>query len=154
MSFTTRRPFVPLTLLMLLLSAVVSGPAAASPDEAKAMAEAAHAYVTEHGFDTACPLFEDVSNTDWQKDDMYVFMLDRDSIIICNGSGVRKLDGVPLRGVLDASGRDLFSLYETLSSPAFVKYDFLNPATGAVEQKISWIIPTSSYILGVGTYKK
>jgi len=146
------RPFLSVLTAATVAFLAFIEPLTASPPEARLMAEAAQRLIVERGFGDACPLFEDTENTDWHKGDMYVFVLSRDSEIICNGSGIRKLDGMRLRGVLDASGQDLFELYEVLSEPAYVKYDFLNPASGAVAQKTSWIIPTADYILGVGTF--
>ena len=86
--------------------------------------------------------------------DMYVFALD--------GTGVyRAFGGKPEKvgsRVQDIPGVDGAALLQAIidqaeQAPGWVEYDIVNPATGAVQTKMSYVVKVDSLYLGCGVYK-
>jgi methyl-accepting chemotaxis protein len=86
--------------------------------------------------------------------DMYVFALDA-------GGAYRAFGGNPAKvgtRVQDIAGVDGAGLLQAITSqgdqePGWVEYDIVNPATGVVQAKMSYVMRLDSLYLGCGVYK-
>ena len=86
--------------------------------------------------------------------DMYVFALDRNGAYRAFGGKPEKVGS----RVQDIPGVDGAALLESIvaqaeTGPGWVEYDIVNPLTGAVQTKISYVQKVDSLYVGCGVYK-
>jgi len=86
--------------------------------------------------------------------DMYVFALDRNGTYVAFGGNPAKVG----TRVQDIPGIDGQGLLEAIVSqaerePGWVEYDITNPATGAVQTKMSYVQKVDELYVGAGVYK-
>jgi myosin heavy subunit len=86
--------------------------------------------------------------------DMYVFALDRAGHYVAFGGNpakvgtrVQDIAGIDGQGLLDAI------VAQAEREPGWVEYDITNPATGAVQTKMSYVLPIDDLYVGCGVYK-
>lgn len=123
-------------------------------DEARAMVQKAVAHIKAHGRSAAFAEFHQTEGA-FRDRDLYVFVFDREGIYAVFGSSPERvgtythntpgLDGefVVRRGfeISDAGG-------------GWMDYEVVNPVTGIVEEKISYIEPLDKQsLIGCGVYK-
>ncbi len=144
---------------VMLVAAVLWLPAAYADDrqgtaeEAQMMVGEAIAYFDEVGSEEALRKFTYDPAPMFRQDDLYVFVWGGgeivahavdDTLLGQAAATLKDVDGKMLgQEMLDAASVD----------GAWVDYKWLNPVTGEVEPKSSWIVLHDGYIFGVGIYK-
>ena len=86
--------------------------------------------------------------------DMYVFALDRNGTYLAFG-GNRSKVGTRVQDIAGIDGDGLLDAIMTQASqePGWVEYDILNPATGRVQTKMSFVQQVDDVYIGCGVYK-
>ena len=86
--------------------------------------------------------------------DMYVFVLDRRGTYLAFGGNpakvgtlVQDIPGIDGQGLVD----DIFE--QAAHEPGWVEYDILNPVTGRVQSKMSYVVSADDLAVGCGVYK-
>ncbi|AWK86486.1 cache domain-containing protein [Azospirillum thermophilum] len=136
--------------------ALVALPALAdrsTPEQAKALATEAAAYLKEKGPAAAAAAFNDPKGAFVRKD-LYVFVFDSKGHYVASGANP-KLAGTDASGLKDAEGRPIVaSMMEvTKASPSgVVEYVWLNRTSNKVEHKHSYVIREGEYLVGSGYY--
>ncbi|MFT3955235.1 MAG: methyl-accepting chemotaxis protein [Piscinibacter sp.] len=125
-----------------------------SADEARALVERALACMHEHGYEAACRLIRDRANGFVDRD-LYVFVVDRQGQYRLHaarpdkeGSRVHDVPGIDgERFVADAWER-------TERGAGWIEYDILNPESGAVQAKASYVHRfDEQHVVGCGVYR-
>lgn len=123
-------------------------------DEAMALAKRAHEQVQRVGFDAAFPLFHD-RDGEFVDRDLYVFVFDRQGVYRVMGADVKKVG----TSLFDAPGLDAQQLLDDAWERAeqgggWVEYSIVNPVSGEVRGKASYILPVDANLLvGCGAYR-
>ena len=139
--------------LAWLLQAVPSTAAEfGTADEAKAMAERAVALIASDGPEKAFAQFNDKSSS-FHDRDLYVFVLDSKGVVAAQGNNA-SLVGKSVINLRDVDGKPFIQEFVSVKEPTWIEYKWLNPQTKTVDAKASFVIPVSSYYLGVGVYRK
>jgi signal transduction histidine kinase len=86
--------------------------------------------------------------------DMYVFALDRNGTYLAFGGNPAKV-GSRVQDIPGIDGGRLVDAIVTQAShaPGWVEYDITNPATGAVQAKMSFVQQVDDVFVGCGVYK-
>jgi biotin operon repressor len=86
--------------------------------------------------------------------DMYIFVLDRNGTYLAFGGNrskvgtrVQDIAGIDGAGLLDAI------LTQAAQEPGWVEYDILNPSTGRIQNKMSFVQQVDDVYIGCGIYK-
>lgn len=132
---------------------LIATPAAANtlgtPEEAKAMAEKAAAFLESEGQAKA---FQTFTQSDQFKDrDLYVFVYDADGASVAHGANPA-LVGKNLIDLRDPNGKAFVRDFIAVEDAGWVEYSWQNPVSKKVEPKRSWIVHTDGVWLGVGAY--
>jgi len=145
---------IQITVAALALAGAGIAPAlAASPDDAKAMAEKAAALVTAQG-DKAFPAFDD-PNGEFHKGELYVVVIDKTGTIRAHINS--KLVGVNMWDAVDPDGVKFTQLgwkATEQSETAWISYKFTNPETRKIEPKKAWVHRVGDYLVQTGIYVK
>ena len=145
--------------LIVLGAALLFAPEAyavgqATPDEAKAMATKAAAYLKEVGPEKAFPAFND-QHGQFIDRDLYVFVRSMDGNTVAHGANTGMIGHTNL-GLKDADGKlynkEMIDL-ATASGSGWVDYRWINPTNKKIEPKSSYIVRVGDYVVGVGCYK-
>jgi methyl-accepting chemotaxis protein len=124
-------------------------------DEARALVEKAAALTRQKGWAAAQPELHAAGNS-FSDRDLYVFAFDREGVYRAFSSNTAKI-GQPLSSVagLDA-GKLVADAWRVVDEQrnGWVDYDIVNPTTGAVTSKTSFVIGVSDQLLlGCGIYR-
>jgi len=146
------------TLLVIgLLAGGMAGAAAeerGTADEAKAMVARAIALYREKG---AAEAFAIMNRPDggFRDHDLYIFAYGPDRKVVVQANDATRI-GLDADSVKDVDGKayGTESLAAATPDGAWVDYRRLNPATGKVEQKSSWLVRVDGYVFGCGIYKE
>jgi methyl-accepting chemotaxis protein len=86
--------------------------------------------------------------------DMYVFALDSHGAYLAFGGNAAKV-GTRVQDIPGIDGQGLLDAIVTQAShePGWVEYDITNPATGAVQTKMSYVQQVDDVYVGCGVYK-
>lgn len=86
--------------------------------------------------------------------DMYVFVLDRNGAYLAFGGNPAKV-GTRVQDIPGINGDQLLHAIVSQAShePGWVEYDITNPATGAVQTKMSFVQQVDDMFAGCGVYK-
>jgi methyl-accepting chemotaxis protein len=123
-------------------------------DEALALAKRAHALVQSVGFDNAFPVFHDPRGGFVDRD-LYVFVFDRGGVYRVMGADQRRVG----TNLSEAPGVDAQQLLEDAwercnQGGGWVEYNIVNPVTGDVRGKASYVLPIDQNLLiGCGAYR-
>jgi hypothetical protein len=123
-------------------------------DEALALAKQAHALVQSIGFDSAFPVFHDPRGG-YVDRDLYVFVFDREGVYRVMGADQRRVG----TNLSEAPGLDAQQLLEDAwgrcdQGGGWVEYNIVNPVTGDVRGKASYVLPIDQNLLiGCGAYR-
>ena len=125
-----------------------------SADEAHALVRRAVTLYRERGAAALQEITGDAAA--WTDRDMYVFAFDRGGVYRAFGGNAARV-GTSVREVRGVDGNKLVA--DAFASAArgggWVDYDFVNPATGEVNQKTSYVEPVApDLVLGCGVYKR
>jgi methyl-accepting chemotaxis protein len=123
-------------------------------DEALALTERAHALVKSQGFAKASEIFHD-KHGGFVDRDLYIFVFDRQGVYHVMGADIHK------RGtsLFDAAGVDAQRLLDDAwqrcsQGGGWVEYNIVNPTTGKVRGKSSYVLPLNDELLiGCGAYR-
>ncbi len=122
----------------------------ATPDEAKALAEKAAAYLKDNGFDKACPVFHD-KNGGFQDRDLYVTVQDNKGNMACHGT-TPALEGKNMLNLKDVDGKAFNLEIQAIKDTGWVEFKWINPVSKQVEPKRVYQIRVGEYLVGVGAY--
>ena len=139
--------------LALIASAALMPAHAATPDDAKAMAEKAAALVAAEG-DKAFPKISD-PNGPFHQGEVYVTVLDHQGVVRATLNP--KLIGMNMWEATDPDGVKFTQLpwKATENSPtAWISYKFTNPESKKIEPKKAWVHRVGDYVVFSGVYVK
>ncbi len=122
----------------------------ATPDEAKAMAEKAAAYLKDNGPEKSFPVFR-TKDGGFQDRDLYVTVQDSKGNMVCHGT-TPALEGKNMLNLKDVDGKAFNVEIQAVKDTGWVEFKWLNPVTKAVEPKKMYEIRVGDYIVGVGAY--
>lgn len=122
--------------------------------EAQAMVADAIAYYDEVGEETALARFTQDPAPRFLDGDLYVFVLSGEGVSLAHGA-IPTLVGSDLSDLRDVDGKALMRemLAAATADGAWVDYKWMNPVTGAIEPKSSWVRRHDGRIFGVGIYR-
>ncbi len=136
---------------LFLLGGFAAGARAASPDDAKAMAEKAVILVKAEG-EKAFPKLSD-PNGEYVKGEIYVTVLDKQGVVRATLNP--KLIGVNMWESTDPDGVKFTQLpwkATENAETAWISYKFTNPATKKIEPKKTWVHRVGDYVVMSGVY--
>jgi hypothetical protein len=137
-----------------MLALAAAAPAgAASPDDAKAMAEKAAALVKAEG-EKAFPTISD-PNGAFHQGEVYVTILDRQGVVRATLNP--KLIGVNMWEATDPDGVKFSQLpwkATESSETAWITYKFTNPESKKIEPKKAWVHRVGDFVVFSGVYVK
>ncbi|MEK9952990.1 MAG: methyl-accepting chemotaxis protein [Curvibacter sp.] len=86
--------------------------------------------------------------------DMYIFALDRAGRYVAFGGNPAKV-GTRVQDIPGIDGQGLLEaiVAQAEREPGWVEYDITNPATGAVQTKMSYVLQVDDLYVGCGVYK-
>ncbi len=122
-------------------------------DEALALVQRAIAFRQQSGRDGFLRGLTDPAQG-FHDRDMYVFALDRDGRYVAFGGNPAKV-GTRVQDIPGIDGQGLLDAIVTQAEhePGWVEYDITNPATGAVQTKMSYVQQVDDVYVGCGVYK-
>jgi methyl-accepting chemotaxis protein len=126
-----------------------------SADEARALVERALALIHERGRAAAAPILHS-TDEGFVDRDLYVFLLDRQGRYVLHGAKPA-MEGQRVHEVPGIDGdrfvRDAWAAAD--AGGGWVEYDMVNPATGQVQPKVSFVRPLDRDVLvGCGVYRQ
>lgn len=125
-----------------------------SADEARALVERAQALARQTGVAAALARYRE-SAAEFRDRDLYVFVFDRSGVYQAIG-GDPKGTGKRLADVpgIDAARLVADAFSAAAAGGGWVEYTALNPVSGQVLEKMSWVVPLGNdLVLGCGIYK-
>ena len=140
-------------LALLMAPALACAASQATPDEAKAMAIKAAAYLKAVGPDKAFAAFDAKDDTVWHDRDLYVTVQNDKGIMVAHGTN----SGLIGRSVLqlrDVDGKSFNQDVQAIKETGWVDYKWQNPLTKMVEPKRMYDIRVGECIVCVGAYTK
>jgi cytochrome c len=149
-----RRTLMVAIAVCLALGPTLASGAEATQKDAKALVDAAAAFMKANGKDAAIAEFNKATGQ-FVKGDLYVFAYDLTATIVAHPKNP-KLIGKNLMEVPDTDGK-LFRKEivgtATASGSGWVDYKYLNPETKKVEAKTTFVQKVGDLVLCCGTYK-
>jgi hypothetical protein len=140
--------------ILLVTFALFASPATASdrasPDDAKAMATKAAAFLKDNGPEKAFPAFQ-AKDSEWHDRDLYVFVEDSRGMMVSHGTNA-SLIGKSMLPLKDVDGKAFNVEMQAVKDTGWVEYKWQNPQTKAVEPKKAYIVRVGDYVVGVGAY--
>ena len=141
--------------LLVICCAVLSAPIAyaagqATPDEAKAMAIKAAAFLKAEGPDKAFPAF-DAKDGPWHDRDLYVVVQDSNGVMLAHGTNPG-LIGKSMLDLKDVDGKAFTREMIAIKDAGWVNFKWQNPLTKAVEPKTIYEVRVGDDLVGVGAY--
>lgn len=123
-------------------------------DEAMALVEKAKELVDEIGYDAAKDVFHDKSGRFVDRD-LYIFVFDRQGVYHVIGADIKRVG----TSLFDTPGVDAQALIDDAwrrsdQGGGWVEYNIVNPSTGDVRGKSSYVLPINDELLiGCGAYR-
>jgi cytochrome c len=147
-----------LSLLFALCTIGLSQTGQAAPrgnaDEAMALVKKAVAFVKANGKEKALAEFNNPKGQFVDRD-LYIFSLDQAGVTLANGNNA-KLIGKNVMAMKDQDGKPFIkNIYDLAASPGkgWVDYRWVNPVSGAIENKSTYVEKADDLIIGCGIYK-
>ena len=141
--------------ILLLFAIVFSAPAYAgsvgTPDEAKAMALHAAAFLQQNGAEKAFPVFDAPSGS-FHDRDLYVMVYDSTGRNVAHGAN-HALIGKDLIGLKDTDGVYVVRAIVAVKTEGWVDYRWPNPVSKKLAPKTTYVVRVGNYLVGVGAYK-
>ena len=150
------RHFALLILVQALLAGTAFAEAKATPEQAKALAEKAVAYIKAVGPEKAFAEFN-AGDGKWLDRELYVIVIGFDGTMLAHGTN-RVLVGKPQLEMRDMNGKfmtqEMLKVAQTKGS-GWVDYMWSNPVTKKIDPKSTYVlrIPGFDGFVGVGVYK-
>ncbi|MFN4004838.1 MAG: methyl-accepting chemotaxis protein [Hylemonella sp.] len=123
-------------------------------DEAYELVQRAAAHYKAVGFEQASRDFHDKSSS-WVDRDLYIFALDRQGTYRIMGADIAKV-GTSVHQAQGVDGPKLVqdAWYRAEQGGGWIEYNIVNPVTGEVRGKSSYVIPVEpDLLLGCGAYR-
>jgi cytochrome c len=134
---------------LLVIAAAETSP---TPEEAKAMVQEAVIHFEANGAEATIARVNDGHS--FHEGELYVFMISLEGTNVANAADQSRL-GMDARTIQDPDGkyygREL--LERATPEGAWVEYKRINPATGRVQAKRSWVRKVDGYVIGCGIYE-
>lgn len=147
------RPVLRTVCFLLVALGLIRGESAfaATPEQAKAMAEKAAAYLEQNGPEKA---FAAIENRDgeFRDGDLYVFVHDSSGLVVAHG-GYSTLRGKNTLGLTDIDGKPFVREMVSIKDTGWVAYKWQNPVSRALEEKVVHVIREGPYLVCAGAYK-
>jgi signal transduction histidine kinase len=124
-----------------------------SPDEAKAMADRAAAYIKANGAENAFKTFNDKQDANFHDRDLYVFVFDPTGKVLSHGANAN-LVAKNMAELKDVDGKPFVKEFLAVKDTGWVDYKWQNPQSKAVEAKTTYVVRSGDYVIGVGAYKR
>jgi cytochrome c len=140
-----------ISLLFLAVALVAHGAAAATPDEAKAMAEKAARYLQENGEATAFAAINDTAGP-FRRGDLYVFVHDVTGMVRAHGGNAALIGKNTVR-LMDVDGKAFVKEMIEVKDTGWVDYKWQNPETKALSPKTVYVIRQGDYLICAGAYR-
>ena len=122
-----------------------------TPEQAKAHAEKAAAYVREHGAEAAAVEFNKKEGSEFVEGDLYVFAVDKEGVFLAHPIKPA-LVGKNMMALKDVEGTELIKNFTEVEGEGWSPYKWPHPVTKEIRPKKSYIIDVDGFILGVGAY--
>ena len=135
--------------LTLLASSAGIAAERGSPDDAKAMAVKAAAYLKQAGAEKAFDAFN--KDPAWHDRDLYVFVQDDTFTVRAHGAQAA-LIGRNFANLKDVDGKPFTQEMQAIKSEGWIDYKWQDPVTKKVEPKKSYGVRVGEYIVAVGAY--
>ena len=139
----------------LLVLSVVFSPVlavAATPEEAKALLNEAVAFYETNGKEET---FTEINNPNGKfvRGELYIFVYDSEAIIAAHGADSSRI-GIDSTNQQDENGKFLGrEIMQVGESGGWVDYVWLNPVTGTIQPKTSYIMLVDGFRFGCGVYR-
>lgn len=143
--------FKALLLLCLVAGSSAWAGNAGTPDEAKAMAMRAAAFLKDNGPAKAFPAF-DAPGGAFHDRDLYVMVYDNSGTNVAHGAN-EALIGKNLLGLKDTAGVYVVRGIVGVKTQGWVDYVWPNPVTKKLAPKTTYVVRVGDYLVGVGAYK-
>lgn len=140
-----------LLLLCLFAGSAARASDAGTPDEAKAMALHAAAFLQDNGPATAFPVF-DAPGGPFHDRDLYVMVYDSSGTNVAHGAN-KALIGKNLIDLKDTDGVYVIRGIVAVKTQGWVDYKWPNPLTKKLAPKTTYVVRVGEYLIGVGAYK-
>lgn len=127
------------------------GALAATPEEAKDMAERAAQYLREHGADATFDAINDLQGP-FRKGDLYVFVHDTTGLVRAHG-GYATLVGKNTIRLTDVDGKFFVKEIVSIQDRGWVDYKWQNPETKRLSEKTVYVIRVGDLLVCSGAYK-
>jgi len=138
-------------LLMWLTFVPAQHALAATPEQAKAMAERAAVYLKKYGPEKTFAAIED-SLGQFRDHDLYVFVHDTTGLVVAHG-GYATLKGKNTIGLTDIDGKPFVKEIVSIKDTGWVNYKWQNPVSKGLEEKLVYVIRVGPYLVCSGAYK-
>lgn len=141
----------------LLLNPVAGAAEKGTADEAVAMVKKAGEFLKKNGKEKALAEFNNPKGQFIQKD-LYIFVFGAsgDGVELANGANF-KLVGKNVKEMKDADGKylikDILALGMGAEGKGWVDYKWVNPGTGLLDGKRTYVERVDDLIIGCGIYK-
>ncbi len=152
-----KRIVLSVLLIAMFTSVAVFAVQAATPDDAKAIAEKAVAFWKANGKDKALAAFNDPKGQ-FVKGDVYIVVEAFDGVVLAHG-GNQGLVGKSLLEQKDPTTgkyfvKEMIEIAKTKGT-GWLEYNWLNPVTKKIGLKKSWIVRVEGedYLVNCGAYK-
>ncbi len=125
-----------------------------TPEEARDMVVRAIAYYGEAGAEAALEKFNTDPAPEFLERDLYVFVFGPEGTIVAHAVDPSLL-GRHFTSFVDIDGKRFGKeMRDTVTAVGtWVDYKWMNPATGQIAQKSSWLMLHDGYVFGVGVHK-
>ena len=145
-----------LIALALAVPAASRAQESGTPDEAKAMVDAAVDHAKKVGAEQAFKDFSNKADKTFQKKDLYVFAFDMNGVQVAHGAN-EKLIGKNLLEVKDPGGKPIIREMRDLAAKGggWVEFEWPHPHTKKVQAKRAYVrkLPNYDGFVGVGAYR-
>jgi len=138
---------------ILMFVPAVQADERATTKEAEMMVHQAVTFLKKEGPEKAFAVFSDPKGAFTYRD-LYIFVLDTKGVMRAHGS-MKELVGKDQMQRKDPSGkfitREQIEL-ATSKGSGWTEYGFLNPATGRIEHKVSFVELVGDFVVGCGAF--
>ena len=154
MTTTHRLRSLAAALFLALAAPAIASDGRGTAEEAQDMVARAIAYYDEMGTEAALAKFNTDPAPEFLDRDLYVFVYGLNDAIVAHGVDPSLL-GRTYSSFTDVDGKQFGEEMRQTASVdgTWVDYKWINPATGEVEQKSSWLVLHDGHLFGVGIYK-
>jgi signal transduction histidine kinase len=138
--------------LALLVGPAVLASGEATPDDARAMALRAAAYLQANGPEKALPEFN-ARDGAWHDRDLFVTVRNARGVMVAHGSDA-ELVGSSVLDLKDGDGKPFNHEIRDVKDAAWISFKWRNPISRTLESKTQYNVRVGDYIVGVSAYAR